>query len=397
VRRGEPRPQPAEPARNADPRRAGVVHKAKSVLCVVGTRPEVIKMAPVIRALRHAAGLSVSVLSSGQHRDLLAPLIDWFELSVDSDLRVMTQNQSLSELTARLMQGFGKRLAALRPDLVLAQGDTTTVLCAALSCFYLNIPFGHVEAGLRTFEPRNPFPEEFNRVAVGRLARLHFCPTVRARDNLLAERVHSTAVQLTGNTVIDALRFTTAKLKTRTMRAFDHDILLTAHRRENFGAPLVEIFGALLELCRRFPRLKVLYPVHPNPNVRTAARQMLAGQPQISLVEALDYPELVGAMLAAKLILTDSGGIQEEAPALAKPVLVLRAVTERPEAVETGAAKLVGASRSAIVAETSRLLLDPAHYASMALGTSPYGDGRAAQRIRDSVCGYLRVEAALTR
>jgi UDP-N-acetylglucosamine 2-epimerase (non-hydrolysing) len=354
-------------------------------------------MAPVIRALRNAAGLSVSVLSSGQHRDLLAPLIDWFELGVDSDLRVMTQNQSVSELTARLIRGFEERLSALRPDLVLAQGDTTTVLCAALGCFYLNIPFGHVEAGLRTFEPRNPFPEEFNRVAVGRLARLHFCPTMRARDNLLSEQVHASAVQLTGNTVIDALRFTTAKLKTRTVRAFDHDILLTAHRRENFGAPLVEIFGALLELCRRFPRLKVLYPVHPNPNVRAAARQMLAGQPQISLAEPLDYPELVAAMLASKLILTDSGGIQEEAPALAKPVLVLRAVTERPEAVETGAAKLVGASRSAIVAETTRLLLDPAHYASMAPGASPYGDGRAAPRIRDSVCGFLRVEAALTR
>jgi UDP-N-acetylglucosamine 2-epimerase (non-hydrolysing) len=397
VRRGEPRAQPPEPARNADPRRTGVVHKAKSVLCVVGTRPEVIKMAPVIRALRNAAGLSVSVLSSGQHRDLLAPLVDWFEVGVDSDLRVMTQNQSLSELTARLIRGFEERLSALRPDLVLAQGDTTTVLCAALGCFYLNIPFGHVEAGLRTFEPRNPFPEEFNRVAVGRLATLHFCPTVRARDNLLAERVHAGTVQLTGNTVIDALQFTTAKLRTRALRAFDHDILLTAHRRENFGAPLVEIFGALLELCRRFPRLKVLYPVHPNPNVRTAARQMLVGQPQISLVEPLDYPELVAAMQASKLILTDSGGIQEEAPALAKPVLVLRGVTERPEAIEIGSAKLVGSSRSAIVAEVSRLLLDPAHYASMAPGGSPYGDGRAAQRIRDTVCRYLRVDAALTR
>jgi UDP-N-acetylglucosamine 2-epimerase (non-hydrolysing) len=397
VRRGEPRAQPPEATPGVDPRRAAVVRKARSVLCVVGTRPEVIKMAPVIRALRNAPGLAVSVLSSGQHRDLLAPLIDWFELTVDSDLRVMTQNQSLSELTARLIRGFEERFAALRPDLVLAQGDTTTVLCAALSCFYLDIPFGHVEAGLRTFEPRNPFPEEFNRVAVGRLAKLHFCPTARARDNLLAERVHDTAAQLTGNTVIDALRFTTAKLRTRAVRAFDHDILLTAHRRENFGPPLLEIFSALLELCRRFPRLRVLYPVHPNPNVRAAARQILGGQPQISLVEPLDYPELVAAMMAAKLILTDSGGIQEEAPALAKPVLVLRTVTERPEAVEIGAAKLVGSSRSAIVAEASRLLLDTAHYASMALGSSPYGDGRAAQRIRDSVCGYLRVEAALTR
>jgi UDP-N-acetylglucosamine 2-epimerase (non-hydrolysing) len=396
VRRGEPRPVP--PAATPEvSHRVAALRPPKSVVCIVGTRPEVIKMAPVIRALRAAPGLAVSVLSSGQHRDLLAPLIEWFELAIDADLQVMTQDQSLAELTARLMQGFAQRFVAARPDLVLAQGDTTTVLCAALTCFYLDIPFGHVEAGLRTFQPRNPFPEEFNRVAVGRLARLHFCPTERARDNLLAERVGDSVAQLTGNTVIDALHFTTAKLEQRPLRAFDHDILLTAHRRENFGAPLSEIFRALLELCRRFPQLKVLYPVHPNPNVRAVAHRILGGHPQIALVEPLDYPELVGAMRAAKLILTDSGGIQEEAPALARPVLVLRAVTERPEAVEIGAAKLVGSSRSAIVGEASRLLLDPAHYARMAAGYSPYGDGRAAQRIRDSVCRYLRAEMAVAR
>jgi len=396
VRRGEPRTLPPAPA--AELARPGRGMRARrSVVCTVGTRPEVIKMAPVIRALRAEPALQVSVLSSGQHRDLLGPLIDWFELSIDADLQVMTQDQSLAELTARLMQGFAQRFAAARPDLVLAQGDTTTVLCAALSCFYLDIPFGHVEAGLRTFQPRNPFPEEFNRVAVGRLARLHFCPTPRARDNLLAERVGDSAAQLTGNTVIDALQFTTAKLEKRARPAFDHDILLTAHRRENFGAPLTEIFRALLELCRHFPRLKVLYPVHPNPNVRAAAHGILGGQPQIALVEPLDYPELVAAMQAAKLILTDSGGIQEEAPALGRPVLVLRGVTERPEAVEIGAAKLVGSSRNAIVGEASRLLLDAEHYARMAPGHSPYGDGRAAQRIRDSVCRYLRAEMALAR
>jgi UDP-N-acetylglucosamine 2-epimerase (non-hydrolysing) len=378
-----------------DARRVDAPRRPRRVVCIVGTRPEVIKMAPVIRALRAAPGLAVSVLSSGQHRDLLAPLMEWFELSIDADLQVMTQNQSLAELTARLMQGFSQRFAAARPELVLAQGDTTTVLCAALTCFYLDIPFGHVEAGLRTFQPRSPFPEEFNRVAVGRLARLHFCPTPRARDNLLAERVGESAAQLTGNTVIDALRFTTDKLEKREMPPFDHDILLTAHRRENFGAPLSEIFRALLELCRRFPRLKVLYPVHPNPNVRAAAHRLLGGHKQIALVEPLDYPELVAAMRGAKLILTDSGGIQEEAPALGRPVLVLRTVTERPEAVEIGAAKLVGSSRSTIVAEASRLLLDAEHYARMAPGHSPYGDGRAAQRIRHSVCRYLRAETAL--
>jgi len=363
-----------------------MISPKKKILCIVGTRPEVIKMAPVIRALRATPELAVSVLSSGQHRELLVPLIDWFELHVDADLRVMTDNQSLAELTARLMRGFEQQFATSSPDLVLAQGDTTTVLCAALSCFYRNIPFGHVEAGLRTFEAHNPFPEEFNRVAVTRLAQLHFCPTARARDNVLAEHVDVTAAHLTGNTVIDALQFTTTKLKTRPPRGFDHDILVTAHRRENFGAPLEEICAALLDLCREFPRLKILYPVHPNPNVRGTVERLLARQPQITLAEPLDYPDLVAAMQQAKLILTDSGGIQEEAPALAKPVLVLRAATERPEAVELGVAKVVGPVRVAIVAEARRLLLDGDHYARMARGGSPYGDGCAAARICDIIC-----------
>ncbi len=361
----------------------------KKILCIVGTRPEVIKMAPVIRALRGAPGLDVSVLSSGQHRELLVPLIEWFELTVNDDLSVMTQNQSLSELTARLMLGFEQRFKASRPDLVIAQGDTTTVLCAAMSCFYLNIPFGHVEAGLRTFDARNPFPEEFNRVAVGKLAQLHFCPTARSRENLLEEHAQASTVHLTGNTVIDALQFTAEKLKCRHQRVFNHDILLTAHRRENFGEPLVEICNAVLDLCREFPLLKVLYPVHPNPNVLGVVERLLGGHAQIKLSEPLDYPDLVAAMQKARLILTDSGGIQEEAPALGKPVLVLRAATERPEAVELGVAKIVGPVREAIVMETRKLLLDKEHYNRMAQGGSPYGDGHAAEKIRDIVCQYL--------
>ena len=366
----------------------------RTVLCIIGTRPEVIKMAPVIRALNAVPGLAVRVLNSGQHRDLLARLIDWFEFRVDADLRAMTEDQSLPELTARLMRGFEQSFAASRPDLVLAQGDTTTVMCSALSCFYLGIPFGHVEAGLRTFDARNPFPEEFNRVAVTRLAQLHFCPTARARDNVLAEHADAAAAHITGNTVIDALQFTTAKLKARPARDFDHDILVTAHRRENFGAPFADICGALRDLCREFPQLKILYPLHPNPNVRVAAKRLLADEPRITLAEPLDYPDLVAAMQRARLILTDSGGIQEEAPALRKPVLVLRTVTERPEAVELGAAKVVGTSRDTIVAEARRLLLDAGHYAGMARGVSPYGDGLAADRIRDVVCRYLNVAAS---
>lgn len=361
----------------------------KKVLCIIGTRPEVIKMAPVIRSLRAMPEFSVTVLASGQHRDMLVPLIDWFNLRIDADMQVMTDNQSLAALTARLMQAFDQQFTTLRPDLVLAQGDTTTVMCAALSCFYLNIPFGHVEAGLRTFDIRNPFPEEFNRVAVARLAQLHFCPTKLSRDNVLAEHIDSAAAHLTGNTVIDALQFTIGKLKTHSVQKFDHDILLTAHRRENHGESLADICGAMLDLCREFPELKILYPVHPNPNVRGMVQQLLGSQKQITLTDPLAYPDLVAAMQQAKLILTDSGGIQEEAPALNKPVLVLRAVTERPEAVELGVAKVIGTARTVIVSETRRLLQDTDYYARMARGGSPYGDGRAADAICDIVRQYL--------
>jgi UDP-N-acetylglucosamine 2-epimerase (non-hydrolysing) len=360
---------------------------SKTVLCIIGTRPEVIKMAPVIRDLRSQAALRVSVLCSGQHRDLLASLIEWFGLEVDDDLRVMTDDQSLAALTARLVRAFDDYLAEHRPDIVLAQGDTTTVMCAALGCFYRDIPFGHVEAGLRTFDVRNPFPEEFNRVAVTRLATLHFCPTPIARENVLAEHAPAAGVHVTGNTVIDALQFTSAKLGSR--GGAGHDILVTAHRRENFGAPLADICGALLDLCREFPRLRILYPIHPNPAVRETAQRILGAHAQITLAPPLDYPDLVAAMRQARLILTDSGGIQEEAPALAKPVLVLRAVTERPEAVALGVARVIGTDRAAIVAETRRLLEDPDHYARMAQGGSPYGDGRAASRISAIVQEFL--------
>lgn len=366
----------------------------EKVLCIIGTRPEVIKMAPVIRALRSVPELSVTVLNSGQHRDLLAPFIDWFELTVDAELRVMEENQSIAKLTARLIRAFEERFAASRPDLVLAQGDTTTVMCAALSCFYLNIPFGHVEAGLRTFDIRNPFPEEFNRISVTRLARFHFCPTPRAHSNVLAEHIDAAAAYLTGNTVIDALQFTIAKLRTQPARSFNHHILVTAHRRENFGVPLVDICGALLDLCQEFPQLKILFPVHPNPNVRGMVERLLTGHPQITLTEPLNYPDFVTAMRQAKLILTDSGGIQEEGLVFAKPVLVLRVATERPEAAELGLAKVIGTARASIVAETRSLLLDAEHldteyYVRMVRGGLPYGDGRAADRISDIVCRYL--------
>jgi UDP-N-acetylglucosamine 2-epimerase (non-hydrolysing) len=279
------------------------------------------------------------------------------------------------------MTSFDTHFAAAQPDLVVAQGDTTTVMCAALVCFYRRIPFAHVEAGLRTFDLHNPFPEEFNRVVAGRLARFHFCPTQRAAQNVLAEHAAPTAVHITGNTVIDALQFTTAKLGREARAGRKHEVLLTAHRRENFGAPLANVFRAVIELCAQFPQISLLYPVHPNPNVKKLAYDILGNHPQVTLTEPLSYPNLVQAMQDARFVLTDSGGIQEEAPALGKPVLVLREVTERPEAVELGVAKLVGTDTGAVVAECRRLLTDNAYYEAMARGGSPYGDGRAAERI----------------
>jgi UDP-N-acetylglucosamine 2-epimerase (non-hydrolysing) len=357
------------------------------VVCVIGTRPELIKMAPVVHALAASKRFRVSVLNSGQHRDLLAPLAGWFAIGFDHDLAVMTEEQSLSGLTARLMESFERYLEAERPDLVVAQGDTTTVLCAALACYYRGVRFAHVEAGLRTYDLANPFPEELNRVVADQLARFHFCPTERAAQNVLKQGARPEGVLVTGNTVIDALHFTLAKLERAAAAGPRHDVLLTAHRRENFGAPLESVFAAVRRLADEHRDLTVLYPVHPNPSVQEPARRLLGGHPRITLTEPLGYPELVRAMRDARFILTDSGGIQEEAPALAKPVLVLRRATERPEAVELGVAELVGTETDAILAACRRLIEDPAHYARMARGVSPYGDGRAAGRIEEALRG----------
>lgn len=357
----------------------------KHIVCVIGTRPELIKMAPVVHALTAVPEFRVTVLCSGQHRDLLAPLADWFGIEFDHDLAVMTEEQSLAGLTSRLTMDFDCYLELERPNLVVAQGDTTTVMCASLCCFYRGIPFAHVEAGLRTFDLHNPFPEEFNRLVADRLAHFHFCPTERAARNVLQQGVASERVLVTGNTVIDALHFTTAKLACVPSQRPPHDVLLTAHRRENFGAPLESVFSAVRRLVDEHPALSVLYPVHPNPNVHGPAHALLGGHPRIALTEPLSYPELVRAMRDARFILTDSGGIQEEAPALGKPVLVLRRATERPEAVELGVAELVGTEADAIVYACRRLLSDPAHYAHMARGVSPYGDGHAAGRIREAL------------
>jgi UDP-N-acetylglucosamine 2-epimerase (non-hydrolysing) len=353
------------------------------VLSIVGTRPEAIKMAPVIQALAQDPAFSSRVLATAQHRHMLDQVLALFGIQPDLDLDIMRPNQDLTALTARLLLALDQALAQEAPDLVLIQGDTTTVMTAALACFSRRIPFGHVEAGLRTGDLDNPFPEEMNRLVAGRLAHWHFVPTESARQNLLREGIDPWAIHVTGNTVIDAL-LSVSGLQPEIGILLDPAkrlILVTAHRRENFGAPFREICQAILQLAEDNPDIQILYPVHPNPNIQGPAAEMLGGHPAITLCPPLDYLPFVGAMQRAYLILSDSGGVQEEAPALAKPVLVLRNETERPEAVEAGVVKLVGPDCSRILYEAQRLLDDPAYYRSLARGVSPYGDGYAAARI----------------
>ena len=367
------------------------------VVCVVGTRPECIKMAPVIIALQAANFCDVVVLNTGQHRDLTRQALNLFGLNSDFDLDVMSENQSLAGLSARLLTNLDAFLAEQHPDLLLVQGDTTSVYVAALAAFYRRIPVGHIEAGLRTHDLRKPFPEEFNRIVTSLISAIHFAPTESAKANLLREGVPEVAIHVTGNTVIDALlavakRDYACDFPTNADRRL---VLVTAHRRENFGSPIREICRALGELHDRFPDVEFVYPVHPNPNIREPVTAHLSTLERIHLVPPANYSMLVGLMKRATVILTDSGGIQEEAPALGKPVLVMRDETERPEAVAAGVAKLVGSDARKIVEETSRLLTDAAAYRGMARGVSPYGDGRAAARIVELCRRLLAVQSPL--
>lgn len=367
--------------------------RAKKIICLVGTRPEGIKMAPVIRALKQTDWAETLVLSTGQHREMVRQTLDLFGIPIDIDLDVMQPDQSLAGLSARIFERIDPLLVAEKPDLVLVQGDTTSVMCAAMACFYRRIPVGHVEAGLRTGDLDNPFPEEMNRLIAGHASAIHFAPTATARANLLAERHDPATVHVTGNTVIDALLDVTGRDRACAYsRPGRRLVLVTAHRRENFGAPFEAILDAVAELHDSHPDVDFVYPVHPNPNVRGPAHARLGGLERVSLIEPASYEDLAGLIKASHLVLTDSGGIQEEAPALGKPVLVLRSETERPEAVEAGVAKLVGTDRRRIVAEASRLLTDPAAYGRMARGVSPYGDGRAASRIVRLCGAFLGVE-----
>ena len=367
------------------------------VLSIFGTRPEAIKMAPLVSALAAAEGIDSRVCVTAQHREMLDQVLDLFQIEPHHDLDIMRQNQDLFGVTARALEALRDVLDSEKPDLVLVQGDTTTCLTGALAAFYGHIPVGHVEAGLRTGDMRAPFPEEGNRAMVGRLASFHFPPTQKSRENLLKENVPADRIWVTGNTVIDALLQVRDKLDRfdddhwrQTFGAGVYDmaaetgrklVLITGHRRENFGEGFQNICKAIRDLAVRQPDWRFVYPVHLNPNVREPVNSLLGGLENVYLIEPLDYLPFIWMMNRADLILTDSGGIQEEAPTLGKPVLVMRDVTERPEAVEAGTVLLVGTDRQKIVDTVEDVLLDAARYETMARAHNPYGDGKAVGRI----------------
>lgn len=361
----------------------------KKVSLIFGTRPEAIKLCPLVLALRGHPKLRAHVCVTAQHREMLDPLLEAFEVAPDVDLRLMQPDQTLADLSSRAIVAVDRYLAEHRPEVVIIQGDTTTAFCGALGAFYHRIEVGHVEAGLRTRDKFAPFPEETNRVLVSRLADWHFAPTRWAADNLRSEGVDPRRVIVTGNTVIDALQIAVRKVRRSQPPipglpdgSLRRDIVLvTGHRRESFGGGFESICQAIAELATRFPEASFVYPVHLNPSVREPVFRLLGGRPNVHLIEPLGYLAFVALMERSKLLLTDSGGVQEEAPSLGKPVLVMRDTTERPEAVEAGVARLVGTDRRRIVEGVATLLTDAEVYRAMAQAKSPYGDGRACERI----------------
>lgn len=375
------------------------------VLSVFGTRPEAIKMAPVVHALNAASGIEGRVCVTAQHRGMLDQVLEGFDITPHHDLGVMRENQDLFDVTSRVLLGLRDVLRQERPDAVLVHGDTTTTLAATLAAFYVKVPVGHVEAGLRTGDLSAPWPEEANRVLADRLCRWHFAPTDRARDALLAEGLPAEGIHVTGNTVIDALLWMRDRVAAADLETWRADygaaydviatpdvrvVLVTGHRRESFGAGFERICTALAALAERYPDVSIVYPVHLNPNVQKPVREHLSELANVHLLSPLDYAPFVRLMDRSTLILTDSGGIQEEAPSLGKPVLVMRETTERPEGLEAGTVRLVGTDVARIVGEASRLLDDPDAYAQMQRAHNPYGDGRAASRIVDALASDQR-------
>ncbi|WP_341872292.1 non-hydrolyzing UDP-N-acetylglucosamine 2-epimerase [Devosia riboflavina] len=365
----------------------------RKILVIFGTRPEAIKMAPVVAELRKSGSLEVKVCVTAQHRQMLDQVLNLFAIVPDFDLDVMRPNQTLDQLTARVLIGVGGVLDTYKPDIVLVHGDTTTTLAASLAAFYRRITLGHVEAGLRSGSLYSPWPEEMNRRVTTLATSYHFAPTAKSRENLLAEGIAAELVHVTGNTVIDALLATRENLAGQTEKLEEmfarfpflnsgrRTVLVTGHRRENFGAGFESICAALARIVHEHD-VQIVYPVHPNPNVRQPVERLLGGEKRIFLIDPQDYEPFVFLMEHANLIITDSGGVQEEAPSLGKPVLVMRDTTERPEAVSAGTVILVGTDAEKIYGETTRLLTDKSHYETMAQAINPYGDGLAATRIR---------------
>ncbi len=365
--------------------------KPVRVMTIFGTRPEAIKMAPLVAELQGRTTMEALCCVTAQHRQMLDSVLDMFQLKPDFDLNIMEPRQTLSTITTKCLLGMEGVLEQAKPDLVLVHGDTSTTFAGALAAFYHQIEVGHVEAGLRTYDKYSPYPEEMNRRLVGSIAGLHFCPTPRNRDNLRRENI-TDGVFITGNTVIDAMSSTVRagyRFTTPLLNDLDYQnrrvLLVTCHRRENYGEPMAHIMTALRRLTEAFPDVELVYPLHLSPVVREAAGQYLSGHPRIHLIDPLDVAEMHNLMARSYLVMTDSGGLQEEAPALGRPVLVLRRETERPEAVEAGTVRLAGTDAETICRLGAELLESPAAYEQMAHAANPYGDGRACRRIADAI------------
>lgn len=365
---------------------------ALKVMTVFGTRPEAIKMAPLVKALEAAPDMESIVTVTAQHREMLDQVLHLFSIEPDYDLNIMCAGQTLYDVTSRALMGLKAVLEEAKPDVVLVHGDTTTTFAGALAAFYQQIPVGHVEAGLRTGNIYSPFPEEMNRKLTGSLATYHFAPTSCAEHNLLSEHVNQDHVYVTGNTVIDALSTTVRKdyvFEEGLLNTIPYEerqvILMTTHRRENLGEPMRHIYGAVRQIVEEFPNVEVVFPVHKNPKVREIVQEVLGGVERVHLIDPLDYEPFANLMARAYLVLTDSGGVQEEAPSLGKPVLVLRDTTERPEAVEAGTVRLVGTDKEILLSQVRELLVDKQAYDHMANAVNPYGDGLASFRIVEAL------------
>lgn len=373
----------------------------KKVMTIFGTRPEAIKMAPLILGLKNRPGLESICCVTGQHREILDSVLQLFQITPQFDLKIMEPGQSLSEITSKVLLGLERVFQQVEPDLILVHGDTATTLAGALAGFYHKIPVGHVEAGLRTGRRYAPFPEEINRTLVSHIASLHFCPTAANGENLRREGIRE-SVYITGNTVIDSIQTVIEKDYCFTdpqLNALDFEgrkvILVTCHRRENYGAPMVRIMSALRQLADRYPNVELVYPMHPSPVVRETALGLLSGHPRIHLLEPLAVQEMYHLLCRCYMVMSDSGGLQEEAPSLGKPVLVLRQDTERPEAVTAGTVKLAGTMQESILSLAAELIESPTAYRQMARAVNPYGDGQACRRILDWVEFYLGLRAEL--